>query len=552
MPSLVLSGLQTGIDTEAIVQQLVTASRGPLTRLQARQETWQEKAEAFQTLETRLTALRSAADDLRSAADLRAFTATTNDSERLTVEAGTGASAGAHEIEINQLAAAEREVHAGVASLDTLVGEGVFAYTYNGTTRTVQTTAETTLEDLRDLINNDAGNPGVTASILEYDAGGGQVYHLVLGGDDTGADYTIAIDDTQTTLDGTGGTVDFRSTTFTETQSAQDAEVRVDGYPSGAWITRSTNAIDDILPGVTLHLHAPTDAGQPVRISLTRDTESLKEKIRALVQAYNDAVDYIQEQTAYDPATETAGVLMGEFTATQVRRAIRLPLVEAAPGFEDGEDAFTLAGQVGLELDETGALSLDEEALDEAIADDYLGVLALFGADRTGASDSDYLRFYGASAVTEPGTYDVRATFSGGTLVSAQIKGADEDDSAWRNAEVDGNLITGAEGYDEEALQITANYTGDGTVEAQVRVRQGFAGALYDTIDDDLLDSTDGALTTVQERCQTTLESIEEQIERQEDRLDDMATRLRAQFARLEATLAQIEAQRSALAMWGA
>lgn len=549
MPTITLPGLQTGIDTQLIVQQLVAASRGPLEQLQARRSNWESKQAAFATLQTRLESLRSAVDAIRTTSSLRAYTAASNNTERLTVAVGTGASEGAHEIEINQLAAAERQVHAGLAGLDTLVGEGVLAYTYNGETRIIQTTDETTLEALRDLINNDGGNPGVTASILRYDAGGDQVYHLVLSGNDTGADYAVTLEDAQTTLDGTGGTVDLRTSTFTETQSARDAQVRVDGYPSGAWISRSTNSISDILPGVTLNLHAPTGDDETVRISLSRDTEGLKTKISAFTSAYNSVVGYIRQKTAYDAATNTAGVLMGEFTPTTVHRAIRLPLIEAAEGFLDGADAFTLAGQVGLSIDRYGTLEFDEGTFNEAIGENYLGLLGLFGANRTGASDSDILRFYGAGSPTEPGTYDVRAVFESGVLVSAQIKGADEGQDAWRDATVQAGVIIGDANHPEAFLQVTASYAGTGTVEAEVRVRQGFAGRLYDAIDD-LLDATDGAVTLVKDRCQSAIDTIDDHIERQQARLTRLEASLRDRFARLERTLTMIEAQRGALAMW--
>ena len=546
MSTISLSGLSTGIDTDAIIQQLVAASSGTLNRLEVRQSEWEAKQSAFGTLRTRLEALQTAVDDIRTTADLRAYTTTSNDTDCLTLEADTGAGEGAHDIAINQLASAERQVHGGVADEETLVGEGAFVYTYDGTTRTVQTTDETTLEGLRDLINNDAGNPGVTASLLEYDAGGDQVYHLVLGGNETGADYAITVEDAQTTLDGTNGTVDFRTATFTETQSAQDAQVRVDGYPAGDWITRSTNTITDILPGVTLHLHAATDAGETVRVSIHRDTEGLKEKVNTFIQAYNRATDYIQEQTAYDETTGTAGVLMGEYTTTTVRQRTRLPIIEAAPGFLDGTDPYTLAGEIGLSVDRYGTLELDEETLDEALSDNYLGVLNLFGADRSGTSDSDTLCFYGATSATEAGIYDVEATFDGGTLVSARIKGADEGAGAWRSATVDGNIIIGDADHPEASLRITADYSGTGTVDAQVRVRQGVAGRLYETLDD-LLDPLDGTLANVDDRCADSLESLQANIERQEDRLEAYEERLRARYARLESTLARIQAQQSAL-----
>jgi flagellar hook-associated protein 2 len=540
MASIALPGLQTGIDTQALVQQLLSASAGPLNRLEARQQRWENKAESLSGVESRLQTLRSAAEEVRVASELRAYQAITNDEQTLTVEANSGAAEGSHEIVINQLAAAERKVHDGLATLDSLVGEGVLAYTYDGQTRSIQTTAETTLEDLRDLINNDGGNPGVRASILEYDAGGDNVYHLVLGGADTGADYTVAIEDGLTTLAG------FDSTGFTTTQSAQDAQIRVDGYPSGNWIGRSSNTIDDVLAGVTLELHA---AGT-VRISLTRDTETLKEKLSTLVEAYNDVVDHVQTETEWDEETQTAGVLMGESSVRHVRNRIRLPFIEGALGFMEGTDSFTLAGQVGLSLDSGGHLELDEETLDEAIAEDYLGVLNLFGADRSGTSNADELSFYAASSLTEPGAYDVRAVFDGGSLVSAQIKRTSEDDGAWRDATVAGNLITGAEGYDEQFLQITAAYAGTGTVEGVVHVRQGLGGRLYDRLEE-LLDPTGGTMTLAEEHFQNRIAVLQTNIERQQDRLDRMEERLVMKFARLEQALTQLEAQRISLGFTG-
>lgn len=550
MSTIALSGLQTGIDTQALIQQLISAARRPITQLQARQGRWEAKQDAIDALKTRLDAFKDTVADIRHVSDLRAYQATSNDESILTVEATSGAGEGAHDIAINRLAAAEREVHAGVAAEDTLVGTGVLAYVYDGQTRTVQTTAETTLEGLRDLINNDGGNPGVTASLLEYDAGGGAVYHLVLGGDDTGAAHSIAIDAGQTTLDGTGGTVDFRQETFTETQSAQDALVRVDGYPAGQWISRSTNTIDDILPGVTLDLHATTADGETVRVSLHRDTEGLKAKITDLVDSYNAVVEYIQEKSAYDAATKTAGILMAEYSTTYVRRELRLPIIEAALGFEDGSDAYTLAGQVGLSLDRDGRLELDSDVFDEALADDYLGMIDLLAADRTGASGSDDVKFYAAAGVTAPGSYDVRATFAlvegEVQLASAQVKLASEGDDAWRDATVDGNLITGTEGHPEYGLQVTASSGAEGTVETQVRVRQGVAGRLYDVLDD-LLDSTEGTLTLVEQRCRNAVDALQDNIDRQQDRLERYQASLTARFARLEQTLTLLEAQRGAL-----
>jgi flagellar hook-associated protein 2 len=149
----------------------------------------------------------------------------------------------------------------GDTGTDSLVGAGTFVYTYNGTTRTITTTANTTLGQLRDLINNDGANPGVTASVLDYAGSTGGRYHLVLSGQDTGADYTIQME-AATTLSGFGP-----GAGWTRTQAAQNSRIRVDGYPEGAWIENSGNVVDSAIPGVTLTLLKPTMTGQAMTAS---------------------------------------------------------------------------------------------------------------------------------------------------------------------------------------------------------------------------------------------------------------------------------------------
>ncbi len=572
MPTLSLSGLVTGIDTGALIQQLVAAESTQLNILRQRQSTWQTKSDAFGELQTHLTALQDAADELRDAKQLRTYNVASSDETVLTVSASSSASEGSHGVIINRLASAEREVHDGVVEKETLVGAGSFSYIYgtggDAVTCTVDTTSETKLEDLRDLINNDADNPGVTASILEYDAGGDQVYHLVLSGNDSGSDNPISINDAGTTLDGSGVTVDFRSTTFIETQAALDSQVRVDGYPADPnWIERSTNTIDDVLVGVTLNLQATGT----VNVILTRETESLEEKIQDMVEAYNAVVDFIAEKTTYDEETDTAGALIGEYTLTHVKRELRMTFVEALPGFEEGKNTFTLATQLGLELDRNGKLTLHTDeyvsesntisysGLNDALSEDYLAVLDLLGTRSTGASDSDYLKFYGATSYTEPGIYDVKATFDGGgNLTGAQIKLASE--SQYRDADIDAgnNLIIGLAGDDpdnpnpEFNLQVKATYNGSPTETAQVRVRQGLGAKLYDAIDQ-MLDTTpnlEGSIILAEDRCDSAVKRLQDYIEDQEERLEKLEENLTLKFARLERALTLLEAQRLALGMF--
>ena len=543
MASVTFSGVSSGIDFAKIVDGLMNAERAGVRRLEERKGVYESRNEALGRIEEKLSVLVTAAGTVGTRANLVEMTGQTSDENVSGVIAGSGALAGSYNITVNQLAAAEREIHGGVADTETLVGAGIFAYTYGTTTITVTTDATTTLAGLADLINNDGMNPGVRATLLNYDSGDGNAYHLVLSGQDTGADNTITIDDVQTTLDGTGGTVDFTSATFTEGQTARNAELRLDGYPAADWIERSSNTVTDLIDGVTLTLTGTGDATATV----ATDTESIKETINAFVTAYNDAIAAIEAETYYDAETEEAGILLGDYSVRLIRSQLEGWVIGRATGFEDGEDAFVLPGQIGIELDEDGLMTLDESTLDDALAQDFEAVVRLLSSNLTGVSDSQYVTYYGSSSMlTKAGVYDVEADFDGGgTVTAGRIRLSGE--SVWRSMTVDGNYLIGVSGNSEDSLAIRAIWDGaSSTQSAEVRVRQGFAASLEDALEG-MMDSETGVLELEEGHNRSLIDSIDDSIEREEARLAIIENRLTQQFSRLEALLSEMESLSASL-----
>ncbi len=333
---------------------------------------------------------------------------------------------------------------------------------------------------------------------------------------------------------------------FTEQTKGQD------GY-----ISRSSNTVDDVISGVTLHLHDTTDAGGE-EITLTRDIQSVKTKLTAMVNAYNAAVTYIKERTGYNEETNTAGVLMGDYVVSTIRSEIRMPLIAPTSGFVTDIDSFLMPAHIGFELDRNGVLSFNGNVFDEAIAKDYMGVLALIGADKTGSSDSNDIEFYGAhSNYTTAGDYMVKVEYdAAGDIDRAWIKLATEDDSQYREATISGNVITGDSTfnengnalYPESSLQVTVPTTGapSSTIYATVRVKQGFAGAIKDALDR-MLKASSGTIRIDQEHAEDVIKGLNEKIEKEEYRLTLREARLVARFARLEQTLAMLQRQMSLL-----
>lgn len=784
MSTLRLPGLLTGIDTAKLIEQLMAIERRSLNLYEERISTWEERQDALSTLETKLSNLRNSVRALSDANALRAFSVASSDTDKLTAEASYNAFEGNHTVIINRLANSERWVHTtGKEYAEDYVGAGTFIYSYNHKETILTTTATTTLEELVGLINNDANNPGVTASLLYFN----DAYHLVLNGNDAGSDYEISINASSTEVwqagsafttnsnnatlttkitdldqfgenpleggeviqitgkdhsgnpitqvnlsitsntklshliaeindafdgiakatlengkiiltddsDGTSGLsitltynangssatltlptmavsteggsttanlTGFAETNFSETQSAQDSEIRVDGYPtpqagiaevqtltattlptagtftltydgqttapinynattgdiknaldalsnvnpgdidvsgarlsqSGAtiftfndtagdvpmisintgnltpsnplnyafveqtkgenygWIKRSSNTVDNAIYGVTLHLHDTTDASGE-EITLTRDIQSVKDKLTKMVDAYNFAVQYIKEKTGYNDVLKTAGVLMGDYVVSTIRQQIRTPLIAQTNGFIEDIDTFLTPAHIGFKLDREGVLSLDMNVLDEAIAENYMSVLAIIGADKTGSSNSNTIEFYGASSdYTTAGSYDVKVVVSGGAITSAKIKLSTE--STYRDATYSGNIITGnstfdnngAPMYPENALQLSVDLSKNGTFTATVRVKQGFAGAIEDALDK-MLKVTTGSIQIDQKHVNNQIKYLQERIENEEYRLTIREERLIARFSRLEKNLALIQQQMGAL-----
>jgi len=272
-----------------------------------------------------------------------------------------------------------------------------------------------------------------------------------------------------------------------------------------------------------------------------------------MVDAYNMVAVYIKEQTAYNAELKEGGILMGDYTVTSIKSQVRSPLYTQTSGFLEDIDSFLMPGQIGLQLDKDGVLSLDENVFDEAIAEDYMGVLALIGADKTGNSDSNTIEYYSSSSnYTTAGSYDVEVNVSGGAITSAKIKLASE--SIYRDALYFGNIITGESSFDdngdpvnpENGLQLSVDLSQDGVFTATVRVKQGFTGAMEDTLDRILKTST-GSIKIDKEHVEDQIEALKDKIELEEYRLSKREEHLIARFARLERTLALIQNQMAAL-----
>lgn len=189
--------------------------------------------------------------------------------------------------------------------------------------------------------------------------------------------------------------------------SAEDAVIVMNGIE----ITRESNEIDDLLPGVNITLHGSGD--QPISLSVSRDLESIKEGLFNFIGYYNQLLMHIDILTRQDDgaleaavfldddekeqAEEDLGLFRGNTTLMQLKSRLQRIMMDPHP--TDGGRALRLLAQIGIStsggrfqtsglVDRTrlrGYLQIDEDKLEESVNRMGDWIKQLFGYD----SDND-------------------------------------------------------------------------------------------------------------------------------------------------------------------
>jgi flagellar hook-associated protein 2 len=227
-----------------------------------------------------------------------------------------------------------------------------------------------TPQDLVNAIN--ATTTGVKAQLVNTGDGTANPYQIILSGA-VGASGAFSIATNYGSGSGSPG-LNFGSNAANQT--ATDASVKIDGVS----YTRSTNNVTDVVPGLTLNLKATTTSAASV--DLTRDTTTIKDNIKAIVTAYNDAVTIFGEVSDPKSTLDTYGAtLVGDSTVRTVKQQLRSMVMGASS--TPGDNVGSL-WQMGVSIDQTGVMSVDDTKLDAALSDHYTDVVKTFTGNQNG------------------------------------------------------------------------------------------------------------------------------------------------------------------------
>lgn len=328
-------GAGSGIDTKTLIDGLVTADReARTTPLTARSDALTARISALGQVRSSLQTIASSLAARVSSGALGLIPASSDAGIAIERRGAGPAAAFSSAVSVTAIAASQRLVAAPLASAAATVGEGVLTIGFGrrtelgggafsfaaGPTPSLDitiTASNNSLSGLRDAIN--AAGSGMTASIVS-NAGAAT---LAIRGPD-GADNAFVISAAE--APGQPGLARFAHTPGNMPMTAQlraaDAELTVDGIA----VTRASNIIDDLIPGVRLRLARPVVAAT---LSAARDSSALSTTVSDFASTLSAMRGLLADLRKGASGEDPAGALAGDATARSIDQ--RLSALIAKP-----------------------------------------------------------------------------------------------------------------------------------------------------------------------------------------------------------------------------
>jgi len=189
-----VSGLASGFDWRSMIDQLMEIEHKKVDLVENRKGEYEDKLSEWQSFNTKLLSLKTAAADLKDTEDFDVYTSnmisdgsTVNAEDLLLVSTSSLASKGSYALTVSSLATAQKLSSGSFSGFSDALGASYAGdILINGVAVSISETDS--LAGIRDKINSaNAGTTptGVTASIVSY---GTNDYRLMLTSDDTGED----------------------------------------------------------------------------------------------------------------------------------------------------------------------------------------------------------------------------------------------------------------------------------------------------------------------------------------------------------------------------
>jgi len=374
MAGISFTGIGSGLQVSEIVSAIVNAEKVPYeSRLARKQGAFTTDISAVGALKAALEAVTTSFEGLGDVDKYQNRTAKGRD-DFVGLSSDKNAEVGNYSVKVEALASAHKLMSGGIDSTEA-VGEGMLTIASGSQSFDVDVSATATLSEIRDAINDNAGNTSVSATIITDDSG----QHLVLNSKKTGIENAIKV----TTNDVSDGNntdniglsrlaydADIASPTYAinmaETGVAEDARIVIDGTITAS---SATNEFKDVIDGISItanKLHGVDD--DISKISISEDNKNVAAGINTFIESFNALVDLTKQlgksgQNA-DGELENAGALAGDSMLRGVMTKIRSQFNKE---FDTGNGNTLTLSQLGVRTERDGKLSFEQDTLDDLL-----------------------------------------------------------------------------------------------------------------------------------------------------------------------------------------
>ncbi|WP_038868355.1 flagellar filament capping protein FliD [Vibrio jasicida] len=368
----------SSLDPITMATQFATLDVQPFQqRYQFQADKYQAQLTALGKVESALRDFRTAVNEMNSStSSIIKNTATLSQDGYFSANADANAMSGNYQIFVEQVATSHQLSTGMPANLDAtteIPTTGTLEFTIDGETMTLDlSTVDTdgdgkaTVTDLVSAINNNADNPGVNATLVRSN---GQT-HFMLSSTETGIANTINVN-----ASGTGQAwFEDAFTNTTEISKPQDAVIWLGAEGTGLQLTNASNTFEGVIDGVDITVtKAQTSGEAAVGLGIGADSEGTKEQLNKFVEAYNSLVSTLDEYTQIGGEDKARGVLASDPTL----RSIESQLTNLVRGEHGG----MRLNEIGITLDRSGKMKVDQDKFTEAQKNNSAGLEAMFNGD---------------------------------------------------------------------------------------------------------------------------------------------------------------------------
>lgn len=334
MSAFAINGLSSGIDTASLITQLMTVAAQPQTQLKNQLSVQQNVLSAYQAINTKLTALQSAADAVKNASTWAATKAVSSSTAVLASTTSTATTGSATTFDVIRLATAQISTVAATGAVVSSPPSGIDVVDSAGVTHHL-TIADGTAASVATAVNNAA--LGIRASVVNTDSGPLLQFTSVATGA-AGAFTVNGLDTAPQTL-----------------VTGRDAQIAVGNPGAGGYtVSSSTNTFNNVIPGVTFSVGAVVSG---VTVSVSSDASAISDKVKALVDAANAALTELGKDTGKGAALES------NYQINSITDSV-------LSAISHGNGSGASFASVGVQLTSTGSLAFDATAFAAAYAAD--------------------------------------------------------------------------------------------------------------------------------------------------------------------------------------